>query len=665
MGTNGCGANNVGGDGINTSEQLNLRSGVQSASLISSLSYKLTDSVSMHVNFDYATGKSVTVGEEVADGQAALRLQRDNPFVSAALRAELDSRGLTSFGVGRSHFDFGRRTQRRERNTYTFEVGFDGKLGDWQWQIFGQRGEFDANTQLENDRINPNFFFAVDAIRDPATGQIVCRDAAARAAGCVPLNVLGQGVATPAALQYILHTTLQDLGAFQTVAGAQITGEAFSLPAGAVKVAAGVEYREEGLDIEVDGLSRRRQLFSGLGTENLSQNFFVGEAFGEFVVPVVADLPLMKSLELEAAIRASDYSTIGQTTTWRAGAVWALNDKLRLRFQRSESVRAPSLFELYAPETIARANVTDPCVGTLQGLTPNRRANCAALGIPSNFVDPRAADSEFIISGGNATLREEESESWTAGVVFQTDAPGGRLSASVDYWNIDIADAIQGLNIERIINGCVDSASINNEFCPLVTRESGSLGILQVRNFDLNLASLTATGIDFQIQYAFDSVPSLLGSEAARLSLALSGTRLLKREELGNALDRSTLTILDGEIGFPKTRLNLQARYVDGPLAVALSSRFISKVKLDVQMPREFWADDVNSVDSRMYHDLAAYYDFREGMQVDLAIRNLLNEEPPRTPQHIFGSAAFAGIGSGGLYDNIGRIYSVGFSFKY
>lgn len=663
VGTSGCSTYTLGGDGLSTAEQLNLRSGSESISMISNVSYELTDGIKAYLNFDYANTKSVVIGEEVADSQSQLIIRRDNPFIPAALAAELDSRGLTQFGVGRSHIDFGRRTQKRERNTFTIEGGFKGSIGEtWNWEAFAQHGEFKAATRLENDRINANFFKAVDVVTNPANGQPMCRDTTAT--GCVPLNIFGIGVASPQALKYVLHTTLQDLVSKQDVVGGSLGGSLFRLPAGAIKVVAGAEYRKESLNIAVDGLSRQRALFSGLGTDNLNASFDVKEAYLEGVIPVLRNAPLARSLSIEGAVRVSDYNTIGNTTTWRVGGTWEVTDTLSFRVQRSTSVRAPSLFDLNAPETISRANVIDPCSGGLRTITPVRAANCTALGLAPTYSDPRSAESEFIYSGGNPGLRPEKSKSWTIGSVYKGELFGNRINLTVDYWNIDISGAIQSLNVERIINGCVDATTINNEFCPLVTRDRSNGGITEVRNYAVNLASLTAKGIDYQLSYNIGKMPSVLGSGNANASISLAGTYLIKREELGNPNDPKTLTILDGEIGYPKHRFNVQFKYNDGPVSVALTSRYVGSVKLDVQIPAEYYAPGVNEVKSRLYNDLAVFYDLNDQFRMQIGVRNLFNIVPPNTPQHLFNNAAYAGIGTGALYDNIGRTYMLGVSLK-
>lgn len=663
VGPSGCSTNSLGGDGINPAKQLNLRSGVESIAVISQLSYSLSTDLQAYVNVDLSNSKTVVVGEEVADSQSQLIIRRDNPFVPAALAAELDRRGLTQFGLGRSHFDFGRREQRRHRDAYTVETGLKGNIGKaWNWEGFAQHGEYRAKTSLLGDRINANFFKAVDVVRDPVTGRPVCRDTAAT--GCVPLNVLGEGVASPEALAYVLHTTRQHLTSKQTVAGGSIGGDLLTLPAGPVKVVAGLEYRKESLQVTPDSLSLQRALFQGLGVAKLDASFNVTEGYLEGLVPLVKDLPFARSVSLEGAVRFSDYNTIGRTTAGRVGGTWEVAQPLSLRVQRSTSVRAPSLFELFGPETTSRANVTDPCSGALRLTNPNRNANCAALGLPSSYTDPRAAESEFILAGGNAALKPEKSKSWTIGSVFKGSLAGRSFQASIDYWSIDIEQAIQGLGIDRIINGCVDASTTANPLCALVARDPANGGITTVRNYAVNIASLKAAGIDYQFRYFIDAMPSLSGSGSAELMVALSGTELRKREELTNANDPSTLNILAGEIGFPKRRVNLQLRYTDGPATVSWSSRYIGPVKLDVQLPREFYPDGVNDVKSRLYHDLTAYYAVNKTLTIQAGVRNLFNLNPPDTPQHAFGNSAYAGIGSGGLYDNVGRTYLLGLSLK-
>src|SRR3546814_6821163 len=75
----------------------------------------------------------------------------------------------------------------------------------------------------------------------------------------------------------------------------------------------------------------------------LYESFNVSEAYGELVVPLLSDLPFARRLEVEGAYRYSDYSTVGATHAWKAGAMWSPIDGVSFRGVRARSVRTPTL----------------------------------------------------------------------------------------------------------------------------------------------------------------------------------------------------------------------------------------------------------------------------------------------------------------------------------
>ncbi|WP_430283775.1 TonB-dependent receptor domain-containing protein, partial [Pseudoalteromonas sp.] len=167
-------------------------------------------------------------------------------------------------------------------------------------------------------------------------GVAVCRDEAARAAGCVPVNIFGDGQASQGARDYINTTSTGSSVIKQTVLGGSVTNSAlFDLPAGAVGFSAGVEYRKEESEVfEPD--NAEGTFFNVLGEDK--GDFDVKEVFAEISVPLLSDLPLIRQLDAELAARYANYSTIGSATTWKAGLSWEVYDDLRIRSTYSEAI---------------------------------------------------------------------------------------------------------------------------------------------------------------------------------------------------------------------------------------------------------------------------------------------------------------------------------------
>lgn len=642
--------------GYNSRER-NLRNPREAFSAIAHVDYELAPSVTAFLDLEFAFSDTDTNGQSFFD--SSLMLSRENPTLPAGVTALMDANGLSSLTIGYEGEDiYGNKRYTNSRYTYTAAGGLKGRLFDrFDWQAFYQYGRRDQDYKIGNTRIESRFLEAVDAISDPDTGETVCRSASARAAGCTPINLFN-GMVSDADKSYFEYTFQRDVTNEQTLAGIQLTGSLIDLPAGPLGIAVGAEYRQDKLHTLDDGLGARGLLYrtdNGGGSVDASTK--VGEAFAEVVVPVLKDFVLADSLEIEGAVRYSHYDTIGSTTAWKLGVEWAPIDAVRLRFTRSRSVRAPNIVELFSPDTLGTLNITaDPCDAAEINLAPNREANCRALGIPVGWRDPASALALSTALGGNPDLSEETSNSWTGGVVV-SPLPGLRLS--VDYWSIKIDDAIQTLDGNTIVEKCVDSPSLDNAFCPLVTRGNfvgldDPYAISKIDLRQVNIGKLTARGVDAAASYSTSL--DRIGWDG-RLSVSASVTYLDKLEELVDADDPSSLLIEDGEFDDPTWRGTLNVSYSLDGLSLSWNLRYIGSSKIDVQQTDEYYGGV--EVDERFYSDVFASYRFKDDLTLQLGVNNLFDEHPPRTP------STYTGAFDGSLYDNIGRFFYVGFSKNF
>ena len=635
----------VGGDGFDDADFAPLRNESEVIATLGHGEYELAAGVRLFADVQYSHTETVANLQPTFDFD--LVVQRNNPLLPADVAALMDRNGVTSITVGRTNVDQGISQRLVDRDSWTAVGGLEGDLGErFDWTAFAQYGEYRSHTTRTNDRINSRFREALDVVAGP-NGAAICASAAARAAGCQPLAILGPNAASQAAIDYFRYDSVRDVKNGQTVAGAQLTGRPIDLPAGPLSVAAGVEYRKETLDVDSDPLAAQGLLFNNSGP-SVEAEFDVKEAFGELLVPILANQPLAETLSVEAAARVSDYSTIGTTFAWRLGGDYAPVRGVRFRVTRSKSVRAPNLNELFSPGTFSGAFILDPCDATRRTLSPNRAENCAALGIPATFTDPRAGETKDVRSGGNPALREETSKSWTAGVVL-TPAMIPGLSASVDWFKIDIGGAINSVPLQSIVEGCVDASSIDNAFCSLITRRA-DLAIGTVNVTDINIGRLTAEGIDFQANYGH-GLGNALGAPS-RVRLAVAGTYLIKNELLVDRDDPASIDINRGEVDNPKWRVNVTPGISVGNLSLDWTMRYISKAKVDVEASAE--SRDDNNVSDRFYNDVYAAYQATERFRLYAGINNVFDVAPP------FSAVTFQGTGRGALYDNIGRYLFVG-----
>jgi iron complex outermembrane receptor protein len=249
-------------------------------------------------------------------------------------------------------------------------------------------------------------------------------------------------------------------------------------------------------------------------------------------LPILRDKPFFYDLELNAAARISDYTTVGKTWTWNANAIWAPVKDVRFRGTYARAVRAPNIGELFSPQSQTFEFIDDPCdIHNLNNGSSNRAANCATLltglGVnPAIFTDPNSA-SIAGLQHGNPSLSEETAKSWTAGVVLQPRFIRG-LNLSFDWYHITIASAINQATAEQVAEHCVDAADLNNVFCNEISREVGTGAITGFLLQPENVAAFRTSGLDFNLAYRLDAADIGLGPRAGTFNVRVFGNYLHK-----------------------------------------------------------------------------------------------------------------------------------------
>jgi len=640
----------VGGDGFNDADFAPLRNKSQVFSSLAHLEYKLTDAIKFYSDVQYARTKTVAPLQPSFD--LAITLPIGSPLIPTDVRSLMEAAGQDTLTVGRTNVDQGISKRYITRNTYTAVGGLEGALGSrFNWNAFYQYGRYKADITRTHDRIVSKFNDAVNVIDGPSGPE--CASATARAAGCQPLDLFGEFAASPDALSYFDYTVNRSVINTQEVAGGQITGKPFDLPAGAVEVAGGVEYRHETLTVHPDPLAAAGQLLNDVDAP-VHAGFTVKEVFGEVLVPLLADRPFVKTLSAEGAIRYSDYDTIGHTLAWKAGGQYAPSDDIRFRVTRSKSVRAPNLAELYDPGSSSTSFILDPCDSTRVSSNANRTRNCAALGIPATYTDPFGGVAKTVITGGYSGLKQETSYSWTAGTVITPRAIPG-LALSVDWWSIKILNAINVVPLQRLVDNCVDAGSLDNAFCPHIVRRADG-AITEVDVTPINVGSLKAEGVDFQASYSHRLASDWFG-ERPSLRFVVNGTYLAKNDVLVDAHDPTTLDKNAGEVDNPKWRVNATPGITLGRFSLDWTLRYISHTKVDVQASAEYRSD--NDVKAEFYNDLYVNFALDKRFELYAGVNNLFDVDPP------FSAVTFQGTGRGSLYDNIGRYFFVGATARF
>jgi outer membrane receptor protein involved in Fe transport len=595
---------------------------------------------------------------------------RDNAFIRPDLAALMDTQGLDSISLSRFNDDLGLRLEDNDRDLFRSVVGAEGAVfdSDWTYNLSAVYGRSEQIRKGPNNRINARFYAATDAVLDPDSGQVACRatvDAAATfpgtdiavpfdvAQGCIPINVLGAGTIDPAARNWINATATDRSTLTQSVLTAFVQNpDVWTLPAGGLGIASGLEYRRETSRFTPDALAATGATFESPGLETNGE-FEVYEGFVEASIPLLASMPAVHALRLDMALRLADYDTIGSATTWKLGLDYAPTRTLRFRGTRSRAIRAPNIADLFQPQSANFFEVTDPCSADRLQNAPDaavRAINCLALGLPEDFQSQ--ADNATLqgVTGGNPDLQEEKSNSYTLGfAITPSFAPG--FKASVDYWNIEIKDAISVVEGQDILDRCVDDpGGIGNGFCALSSRDPDSGEISNIVQTVQNLQKLEAAGVDFEAGYA----RNLLGGKVEVRAIAtwLDKLRAFPFQQ------ESFFDEQAGEVGSAEWQGNVELVFSIDKLVSAWTTRYIDRsLREDDQTVKA--NPDVNDAvraGSRFYHDARVQYRLWPACDLYAGVENVFDKHPPR------GNSA---IGEGSaVYDNIGRFVYLGTSVR-
>ena len=550
-----------------------------------------------------------------------------------------------SFPITYNRFnaDLGPIAVQTDVDTYRFVGGFAGVLlDDYDWELgfnYGRTKNHSSTADMDLGRLGQ----AADAAGPP--NAPVCRDPSN---GCLPIDLLGPNkTLTAEQWAFISATPETDVKQTQKVFDFSITGPLTELPAGALKFAAGFEYREEASDYQPNAVARGetdRLPSSSGGAAPLAGKYDVWEVFGEIVMPLLSDLPLVHMLELDASVRFSDYSSVGGLTSWRVGGNWGLTPSLGVRGSMGTSLRAPNVSELFPVSTSDSQAVADLCsaIGLAQDNSGNRAANCKAAGVDP-LVFPPFPMPFNVLFDLNPELAEEQANTYTVGLVWTPEFAYG-LSTTVDFWSIEIDDAIERIDFYNVMQGCYDSdlPFPASPACSLITRGDLSIpgpggmmtipnALLKVQQQYANVSLIKTQGFDVSVSYGADM------GQLGNLNLSFNGT-LLNEYKLGTAFD-SRLEDDRGEPGFEKFNYVVTAGLNKGPFNLFLNWRH-----LDGFVDNSF-GQPVHG-GSADYFDVTAGWQFAENIRLLVGASNLLDKQPDIRVNGVNGS-----------YDQIGRRY--------
>ena len=695
-----------GGDGIRLSQFSNLLSPVERINFDTIDNYKISD----HINLTAETWFSEVHAQNLISQPAYnarifgapgtvngyFYINVHNPYLSPAdsalIASELKAYQAAGFPLGQAltgaaapldpnwnvnTFYLGRASTDLQSNGADGDqvvgrgvVGLNGdfSLGErnFNWDVTLNYG------YSRNSSSNPGYVFqnvqnALNAVRD-ASGNIVCAPnyvnspIKTQSSTCAPLDIFGVGNASREALAYITHVAQAKSIDTQRDSTANLQGEIFKLPAGEWKANVGFENRRESANFAPD-------LYYTSGTEQLIAGpvkgaYITNEVYAETLLPIFEPdqgLPGLHQLEIQAAIRRVDNSIAGTSSTWTAGITYQPVGDLMLRGNKTVSIRAPAITELFLPPSTSNEFSQDPCdknfVG--QGQVPaTRKKNCEAEGIDtdtftSNVVNATAKG----ITSGNEHLQSETANAYTYGIVLRPHWIA-RLNLSADYIDIKMANAIEQLNLQELMDECYDSTDYpNNPACKQFTRDATHQVVSYTDGF-INAGLLHFQGIAAGADYTFD-LPGNWGSVQTRANYLDTRTLLL---QVGSAAPLNEAGDLEANIGTPKGKGTLSINWSRGPLSWYWQGQYYSGMNFSNQNTPT--SQNILRVRPWWLINSTITYNVTASFQARLIVDNVFDKEPP-FPALAATGGNFASATSLYFPGMLGRTYRLNVDYRF
>ena len=666
--------------------------------------YEITDSVEAYFDTTYMNNKTEAQIAESASFNRPFETNCDNPLLTGGAGPNGDGIMLGSItgtfdaddnfvscldwmAAGNESVDVqfinshrnvegGPRVSTYENSSWRAIFGFRGDINDdFAFDIFGQFSATEGTRISQNDlnyvRVQQALF-----IVDDGSGNPVCRDSSG---GCVPWNIFernadGSTAVTDEAAAFIAGVGIVTGETEQTVFGGTIEGDFTNMGIQSPMADAGLsgligfEMREDKLGRLADDISKisggRGLTGTGGATLPIAGEIEVEEIFMEMSMPLITGKPMIQELGLTAGYRYSDYTTNGNgvsnsfdADTYFAGISWAPNDEVRFRFNQAVAIRAPNVFDLYVGINTGLVELApvngdgDQCSGPTPVATQAQCANTGLSAAQYGSVDPSAAGQFNLITGGNPNLVAEEGETTTFGVVI-TPSMIENLSVSIDYFDIEVTDAIGSVPAQTSYDRCLTTG--DPAFCANVTRDTaGTLHLLNeapdgglsgLSQQNVNVSTFATEGVDLNVTYMLDL------SDMGSINFDYAATFLDTNYSVAIPGDDKVecAGAYAGPCGLPAPEYNhrfLATWMTPYDVAVSATWRHIGETDLyGLDDPQGYLED---SMEERNYLDVAATYDYSENVQIRVGANNILGDDAPVT------TSAGTGTGNNNTYPGL------------
>lgn len=564
--------------------------------------------------------------------------------------------------------ELGPRFESNEYQVYQILGGVRGDLftTGWTYDVYASYGE----VQLDNVQLGSISRTRFEELTfAPDGGQSICGG----------FNPFGRGSISPECAEYVTVDALNKTEVKQTIAEGSITGPLFDLPAGPLSAAFGVFYKEDEFAFTADeqlrasttgafGLPVRVDVAGFNASDNTVGKTDSTEFYLETAIPLLADMPGVQRLEATLGYRYADYSTAGGVNSYKAELTYQPVTPLFVRGSYQRAVRAPNISELFQPQVTNFPSLpdSDPCNINSDARTGANaaqvRALCVAQGIRESLVDVYNDPDTQVegLDGGNPELTEETADTFTVGLVFTSESTNPWLSsfqASIDWFTIEIEDAIDVVEASTFVPRCYDAAfnpdfSLDNPFCSFFERNSFNGQVTNALELQQNIGAIETSGVDVQIDWAADVGPGRLGFNWVTTWLDKFDQQDLPGDpfrELAGTIGSTIAT------AYPEWKWTFNLVYDIAGVGLNARWRYIDGVE-DVN-------EDGFMLPSVSYLDLTANYGFEEGALEGLSLRagvtNATDKDPPIYPSNIQSNT------DPSTYDVLGRRYFVSARYRF
>ncbi len=602
---------------------------------------------------------------------------------------------------------------------YQFAFGFKGDLGisDWTWEAYSSYGDSQTPVNYYGFQSLSNYMKIISA---PNYGQGYREEGLnSKTLRCTSgINPFNQSLQPSAdCLEAILSAQVDRNSMQQRIHELTAQGHLLELPAGEMRGAVGLSYRKDSYQFLPD--SQRARSYVGdssagqFGVGMVDESVTAKEYYGELLIPLLKDLPLIQNLELELGARSSKYSTGQNVKTYKALASWQPLSWMRTRGGYNRAERAPNLSELYATPS-GSSNIgqvpIDPCnsANTFAGPTPGTtlgnstntpasiraqvqtlcKANIEYWG--TTYSDFHADPDNWRLGGGgtlvvgNNQLKNEKGDTWTAGVAFSSPFSHpllSRMTATVDWYEARVSNPIEVATTTQVVNGCYNINGLNPSYtlddpqgyCKLIERDTATGQILRVYNTFTNQNKLVIRGLDVTTRWSASLSDLGFESLPGTLSVNISGNILMDQIQFYGG---DVTADYAGYSGASKLRTNTIVSYGWGDgNRVSLTWDYRLGTRTPTNFSASTTANNVTTSPTIQNNKLFAGYPAanlfsatagtRLGpVTASLSINNLLNTKPSRGGYDL--RDPMQGLGTFSPFsDLVGRRYSVNLSMDF